>query len=67
MGKKRNRSRPLLSFQERLNNFSQAARSAAKKLPASAERSDLLQKARDSEAAAKIDRWLSSPGLQSPK
>ena len=52
MGKKRNRTRPLLSFQERLNNFAQEARAEAKKLPPSAERSDLLQKARDSEAAA---------------
>ena len=67
MGKKRNRSRPLLSLQERLNNFAQGARVAAKKLPPSAERSELLQKARDGEAAAKIERWLSSPGLQSPK
>lgn len=67
MGKKRNRSRPLLTFQERLRNFAQAAREAAKKLPPSAERSELLQKARDGEAAAKIDRWLSPPGMQSPK
>jgi hypothetical protein len=67
LGKKRNRSRPLTSFQERLQNFAKNAREAARKLPPSAERSDLLQKARDGEAAAKIDRWLSSPGLQSPK
>jgi len=64
MGKKRNRTRPLLSFQERLNNFAQEARAAAKNLPPSAERAELLQKARDGEAAAKIDRWLSSPDVQ---
>ena len=67
MSKKRNRRRPELSFQERLNKFTQEARAAAKKLPPGAERSDLLQKAREGEAAAKIERWLSSPGLQSPK
>jgi hypothetical protein len=67
MTKKRNRSRPLSSFQERLNKFTQDARAAAKKLPPGAERSDLLQKAREGEAAAKIERWLSSPELQSPK
>jgi hypothetical protein len=67
LGKKRNRTRPLLSFQERLNNFAQEARTEAKKLPPSVERSELLQKARDGEAAAKIERWLSSPGLQTPK
>ncbi len=67
MGKKRNRTRPPLSFQDRLNNFALEARKAAKKLPPSAERSELLQKARDGEAAAKIDRWLTLPGIQNPK
>ncbi len=67
MTRKRNRKRPELSFQDRLNKFTQEACAAAKKLPPGAERSDLLQKARESEAAAKIDRWLSSPGPQSPK
>jgi hypothetical protein len=67
MTKKRNRTRPELSLQERLNKFTEQARAAAKKLPPGARRSDLLQRARESEAAAKLDRWLSSPGLQSPK
>jgi hypothetical protein len=67
MAKTRNRSRPLLSLQERLNKFAQDARAAAKKLPVGAERHDLLQKARDGEAAAKIDRWLSSSDLRAPK
>ena len=67
MSKKRNRKRPLLSFQERLIKFTQDARAAAKKLPAGAERHELLAKARDGEAAARIDSWLSSSGLQGPK
>jgi hypothetical protein len=67
MGKKRNRTRPPLSFRERLNNFALEARAAAKKLPPSAERSELLQKARDGEAAAMIERWLSLPGEPNPK
>jgi hypothetical protein len=67
MTKKRNRERPLLSLQDRLIKFTQDARTAAKKMPAGAERHDLLQKARDGEAAAKIDRWLSSSDLRSPK
>jgi hypothetical protein len=67
MTKKRNRTRPLLSFQERLNKFAQDARETAQKLPPSAERNDLLQKAREGEAAAKIDRWLSAPESQSSK
>ena len=67
MSKKRNRNRPLSSFQDRLTKFAQDARAAAKNLPAGAERLELLQKARDGEAAAKIDRWLSSPELRGPK
>ena len=67
MTKKRNRSRPSLSLQERLRRFTQDARTAATALPAGAERQDLLQKVRQGEAAANIDRWLSSPGLQTPK
>ncbi len=67
MTRKRNRKRPLLSFQERLSRFAQEARSAAKELPPGPERHDLLLKARQGEAAANIERWLSSPELQSPK
>ena len=67
MTRKRNRKRPALSLQERLNKFTREARAAARNLPAGAERHTLLQKARDSEAAAEMERWLSSPGLQSPK
>jgi hypothetical protein len=67
MTKKRNRTRPVLSFRDRLDKFSADARAAAKKLPPGAERSELLQKARDSEAAAKIELWLSSPGLEGSK
>ncbi|BAL77628.1 hypothetical protein [Bradyrhizobium cosmicum] len=67
MTKKRNRTRPALSLQERLNKFTQEARAAAKNLPAGAERHTLLQKARDGEAAAAMERLLSSPGLQPPK
>ena len=67
MSRKRNRKRPVMSFQERLNKFAQDARTAAKALPPGVERHDLLLKARQSEAALNIDRWLSSPGLQAPK
>jgi hypothetical protein len=67
MIRKRNRKRPLLSFQERLSNFAQAARAAAKAMPPGAERLELLLKARQGEAAANIDRWLSSQELQGPK
>ncbi|UGX90179.1 hypothetical protein G6321_00030550 [Bradyrhizobium barranii subsp. barranii] len=67
MTKKRNRTRPALSLQERLDKFTQDARAAAKKLPAGTERHTLLQKARDGEAAAEIERLLSSSGPQHQK
>jgi hypothetical protein len=67
MTKKRNRTKPALSLQQRLNKFTQDARAAARKLPAGAERHVLLQKARDGEAAAEMDRLLSSPDPQHPK
>lgn len=67
MTKKRNRTRPALSLQERLNKFTQEARDAARKLPAGAERHTQLQKVRDGEAAVEMERWLSSRGPQHPK
>jgi hypothetical protein len=67
MIRKRNRKRPPLSFQDRLSKFARDARDTARMLPPGAERHDLLLKARQSEAALNIDRWLSSPGLQGPK
>ena len=67
MIRKRNRKRPPLSFQERLSNFAQDARAAARALPPGAERHELLLKARQGEAAANMDRWLSSAELRGPK
>lgn len=67
MTKKRNRTRPALSLQERLAKFTREARDAAGKLPAGAERHMQLQKVRDGEVAAEMERWLSSSGLQDPK
>lgn len=67
MTKKRNRTRPAQSLQERLNKFTREARAAAQNLPAGAERHKLLQKARNGEAAAAMERLLSSPELRDPK
>ena len=67
MTKKRNRTRPDLSLQERLNKFTENARAAAKSLPPGAERHALLQKVRAGEAAVDMERLLSSPDQQTPK
>ena len=67
MTKKRNRSRPALPLQERLRQIALRAREEAAGLPPGSERDRLIEMAVANEAAAVIDRWLSSPGLQSPK
>jgi hypothetical protein len=67
MKRTRNRKRPTTSFQDRLMRFAAQAREAASQLPPGADRDQLAQRALENETAAKIDRWLSSPGLRSPK
>ena len=67
MTKKRNRSRPPQPLQERLKQIALGAREKAAGLPPGRERDRLLETAVSTESAAAIDRWLSSPGLQSPK
>jgi hypothetical protein len=67
MKKKRNRSRPELPLQERLKQFALRAREKAASLPPGSERDRLMETAVANEAAATIDRWLTSPGFQSPK
>lgn len=66
MPKKRNRSRPSLSLQERLIQFAESAREAAERLPAGLERERLFKRALANEGAARIERWLASPSLQRP-
>jgi hypothetical protein len=67
MTKKHERGQFTRSLQDRLKLFTTNTRAAARRLPRGAERADLMQKAREGEAAANIERWLSSPGLQKPK
>jgi hypothetical protein len=67
MVKKRNRVPVEKSLQERLQQFTRGIRAAARELPPGVERAALARKARDGEAAANIERWLSSPGLRKPK
>jgi hypothetical protein len=55
------------SFEERLLSAAKAARESARKLPPGKQREMLLRSARESEAAAEINRWISSPGLKSPE
>jgi hypothetical protein len=67
MMKKQERGQFTRSLQDRLRLFTANARAAAKRLPRGAERADLIQRVREGEAAANIERWLSSPGLRKPE
>lgn len=66
MTKPPNLTRSALRFQERLRRFADQAREAVQALPPGTQRELLEQEAPENEAAAKIDRWLSSPGLRRP-
>lgn len=67
MAVKRNRRKQTVPFDERLQRVAEEAREAAGKLPQGEERDALLNKARQTEAAAHINEWLTSPGLQTPR
>lgn len=63
----RNRGKPTASFDERLQKAADDARQAADRLPQGPQRDTLLNKANQAETAARINRWLTSPGLRSPR
>jgi hypothetical protein len=64
---RRNRVKQTNPLKERLVQEAQRLRDEAKGMPPGVEREALIRKARHAEAAAKMDEWLTSPGLQSPK
>lgn len=63
---KRNRRKPTISFDQRLQQAADAARGAAQLLPEGRQRETLMEKARQAETAAHINEWLASPGLRAP-
>jgi len=64
---KRNRRKQAVPFDLRLHRAAEEARAAAQQLPQGPQRDNLLKKVRQAETAARINEWLTSPGLQSPK
>jgi hypothetical protein len=63
----RRRFKQTFSLEERLSQEAERAKATAKTLPDGTERDLLLKKAREAEAAAHINEWLSSPGLRPPR
>jgi hypothetical protein len=64
---KRRRFKQTVSFRERLASFAKTARERASRLPPGSEKDAMLEKARQADTAARLDAWMSSPGLRPPK
>ena len=64
---KRRQFKQTLSLQERLSAWINCLQAEANKLPPSEKKDELLQKMRQADAAANMEAWANSPGLQSPK
>jgi hypothetical protein len=60
---RRSRRKQTVSFDDRLKNAAKEARQAAQTMPQGAAREDLMKKARQAEAARRINGWLTSRGL----
>jgi hypothetical protein len=62
----RRRFKNVFSFPDRLAKEADRLRVEAEVLPHGPERDELLKKARQADIAARMDEWLSSPGLRPP-
>jgi hypothetical protein len=68
MAKLRPRIKQALTFEERLAEEAKSFKEAAAKQPAgSLSQELLLRRARHAETASRMNDWLRSPGLRSPK
>ena len=67
MSKRRLRVKQTTSLQKRLLTFASYAREAAEDLPSGPRKQQMLEKAREAEATADLDHWISSPGLVPPE
>jgi hypothetical protein len=63
----RRRVKQIECLKDRLIHEADKLRSKAKEMPPGVRREKLLKKAREAEMAARIDDWLSSPGLPLPE
>ena len=63
----RRRFKNTLTFPDRLTKEAERLRQEAETKPPGQEREELLRKARQADTAARMDQWISSPGLKSPE
>jgi hypothetical protein len=64
--KDRRRLKQIQSIKERLMLFAKEARTRADALLPGLVKDELLRKARQADAATRLDEWVNSPGLQPP-
>jgi hypothetical protein len=67
MVQQRRRIKHEKTFEERLAEEAQRFKEAADQLPPGTARELLLRRARQAGTAARINEWLTSPGLQPPE
>ena len=63
----RRRFKQTRSLEERLSEEAKRLREEARLLPPSAERDEMIRKARQAEIASHMNDWLTSPGLRPPE
>lgn len=63
----RRRFRQIQTLEERLGEEASCLREEAKALPPGIVRDRLIRRARQAETGSHMNRWLTSPGLRSPK
>jgi hypothetical protein len=63
----RRRSRRVLTRHDRLLSFAKRVRDRALLLPPADQQDVLLEKARQADAAVRMNNWANSPGLRPPK
>jgi hypothetical protein len=63
----RRRFKQTRSLEERLSEEAKRLREEARLLPPSAERDEMIRKARQAETASHMNDWLTSPGLRPPE
>jgi hypothetical protein len=64
---KRRRFKQSVPLKDRLASFAKDVRAKASLTPPGPERTDLIRRAQQADAAALLDGWINSPGLQPPK
>jgi hypothetical protein len=63
----RRRFKQTRSLEERLSEEAKRLREKARLLPPSAERDEMIRKARQAETVSHMNDWLTSPGLRPPE